>query len=95
MIKIGNILIDPNSVDTILLDYPKFPVRDSDRGKHIIQIIYKSGVVKNIESCQIGMCYNEFIEEFLKTAKKDSDINLIKTVLALKQQLENANTNNT
>ena len=50
MIKVGKILIDPNSIDTILCLNPKFNVPDRERGIHRIQIIYKSGVVKNTTS---------------------------------------------
>ena len=57
MIKIGKILIDPNSIDTILKDFKLSPNREKDVFN--VQIIYKSGVVKNIPSCDLGMSYDE------------------------------------
>ena len=54
MIKIGNILIDPNSIITVLKD------------KDAIQIIYKNGVVKNFASSSIGIPYTQFIDELIE-----------------------------
>lgn len=88
MIKIGKILIDPTGIDTIL------PHKDATYGP-MIQIIYKSGVVKNIPESRAEIKYSNFLEDFIKASKKAEDVNLIKTVLAVQQQIENANTNNT
>ena len=55
MIKVGKILIDPNSIDTILCLDPKFNAPDRERGIHRIQIIYKSGVVKNTTSSEVAI----------------------------------------
>ena len=50
MIKIGNILIDPDSIVTILKD------------KDAIQIIYKNGDVKNFASSSIRIPYTQFLD---------------------------------
>ena len=53
-------------------------------GLHVIQIIYKSGVVKNITSAEVGMSYNSFIEEIQKLTEKQEDDRLFRTMAALK-----------
>ena len=58
MIKIGNILIDPNSIITVLKD------------KDAIQIIYKNGVVKNFNSSSIGIPYTQFIVELIELSER-------------------------
>ena len=63
MIKVGNILIDPNDISSIHLDMKTTPpVSNHERGCQVIQVVYKSGVVKNFSSAEIGMSYNDFIE---------------------------------
>lgn len=74
MIKIGNILIDYDSIDTVLKTVPA----DRERGVEYIQVIYKSGVVKNIKSYELGMSCNEFIETLEKEHSKESDKQLLK-----------------
>ena len=66
MIKVGNILIDPNDISSIHLDMKPTPTSDRDRGFHHIQIIYKSGVVKNFTSAEIGMSYSDFVNSFIE-----------------------------
>ena len=39
MIKVGKILIDPDSIDTILCLDPKFNTPNEEKGVHKIQII--------------------------------------------------------
>lgn len=80
MIKIGNILINPEGIDTILQIK-----KDSSSNCQIIQIIYKSGVVKNISSEELGLSYDKFIEEFINTSIKTEDKKLLKLIAALKQ----------
>ena len=65
MIKIGNILIDPDSIVTILKD------------KDAIQIIYKNGVVKYFASSSIGIPYTQFIDELIELSEKKEDRKLL------------------
>ena len=71
MIKIGNILINPDSIDTVLKD------------KDAIQIIYKNGVVKNFFGNTIGIPYTQFINELLELSEKKDDKNLLKLLTML------------
>ena len=71
MIKIGNILINPDSIDTVLKD------------KDAIQIIYKNGVVKNFFGNTIGIPYTQFIDELLELSEKKDDKNLLKLLTML------------
>lgn len=71
MIKIGNILIDPNSIITVLKD------------KDAIQIIYKNGVVKNFGSSSIGIPYTQFIDELIELSEKKEDRKLLKLLTML------------
>ena len=66
MIKVGNILIDPNDISSIHLDMKTTPpVSNHERGFQVIQVVYKSGVVKNFSSAEIGMSYHDFINAFM------------------------------
>lgn len=69
MIKVGNILIDPNDISSIHREL-KYNINDKTRGIETIQIIYKNGVVKNFTSQEIGMSYSNFIDNFLKIEEK-------------------------
>ena len=71
MIKIGNILIDPNSIVTVLND------------KDAIQIIYKNGVVKNFAPSSIGIPYTQFIDELIELSEKKEDRKLLKLLTML------------
>lgn len=71
MIKIGNILIDPNSIVTVLKD------------KDAIQIIYKNGVVKNFAPSSIGIPYTQFIDELIELSEKKEDRKLLKLLTML------------
>ena len=84
MIKIGNILIDPNDISSIHLDMKSTPTSDRDRGFHIIQIIYKNGVVKNFTSVEIGMPYSDFIDSFLKIKEKEETDRIFRIMAAIK-----------
>ena len=83
MIKIGNILIDPNEIVSIHRDL-KAPISDRDRGFDIIQIIYKNGVVKNFTSAEIGMNYPSFVDELLKNQDKEETDRIFRMMAALK-----------
>lgn len=71
MIKIGNILIDPYSIVTVLKD------------KDAIQIIYKNGVVKNFTLSSIGIPYTQFIDELIELSEKKEDRKLLKLLTML------------
>ena len=75
MIRVGNMLINPDDISSIHQDMKTLdPTNNRTRGLHVIQIIYKSGVVKNITSAEVGMSYNDFVDALLKaTAKRDDD----------------------
>lgn len=74
MIKVGNILIDYDSIDTVLRTDPA----NRERGVDNIQVIYKSGVVKNIKSYELGMSCDEFMKALEKEHSKASDKQLLK-----------------
>lgn len=86
MIKVGKILIDPNSIDTILCLDPKFSAPNEERGIHKIQIIYKSGVVKNTTSSEIGMGYNDFVNKIIEQSKHAEDTKILRIMAAINQQ---------
>lgn len=82
MIKIGNILINPDDISSIHEDLK--PITDIKlRDVQIIQIVYKNGVVKNFTSQEIGMTYSEFIEQFMKESEKQEIDRIFKTIIGL------------
>lgn len=85
MIRVGNILIDPDSIDTVLNEN-KGHLPDKQRGIHYIQIIYKSGVVKNITSQEIGMSYPDFINELMEAKQKAEDRKIFKLMAAIQSR---------
>jgi hypothetical protein len=85
MIKVGNILIDPNDISSIHLDMKATPpTADRERGFQIIQIIYKNGVVKNFSSAEIGMSYSAFIDAFMKIKEKEETDRIFRMMAAIK-----------
>lgn len=85
MIKVGNILINPDDISSIHQDRKTLdPTNNRTRGLHVIQIIYKSGVVKNITSAEVGMSYNDFINAILELDKKKEDDRLFRLMAAIK-----------
>lgn len=74
MIKVGNILIDYDSIDTVLRVVPA----DREQGVDYIQVIYKSGIVKNIKSYELGMSCNEFMKALEEEHSKASDKQFLK-----------------
>lgn len=84
MIKVGNILIDPNDISSIHRDMKATPVSDRDRGFHIVQIIYKNGVVKNFTSAELGMSYPDFIDAFMKIKEKEENDRIFRMMAAIK-----------
>jgi hypothetical protein len=84
MIKVGNILIDPNDISSIHQDLKAFdPCNYKTQGLDVIQIIYKNGVVKNFTSAEIGMSYNDFIDSFMKIKEKDEVNTILRTLTAI------------
>ena len=84
MIKVGNILLDPNDISSVHQDL-KTPVFDEKRrGVQVIQIIYKNGVVKNFTSAEIGMSCSDFIDKVLEETKKSEDSHILKLMAAVK-----------
>lgn len=85
MIRVGNMLINPDDISSIHRDMKTLdPTNDRTRGFHVIQIIYKSGVVKNITSAEVGMSYNDFINAILELDKKKEDDRLFRLMAAIK-----------
>ena len=85
MIKVGNILIDPNDISSIHRDLKTLdPCNKETRGLHVIQVIYKNGVVKNFTSAEIGMSYNDFIDSFMKIKEKDESDRIFRMMAAIK-----------
>lgn len=85
MIKVGNMLINPEDISSIHQDMKTLDsCNNKTRGSNVIQIIYKSGVVKNITSAEVGMSYNSFIEEIQKLTEKQEDDRLFRAMAALK-----------
>lgn len=83
MIKVGKILINPEDISSVHEDI-RYEANTKLRGIQYIQIIYKSGVVKNITSQEIGMSYNAFIEELMKLKEKDEDNRIFRFMAAIK-----------
>lgn len=84
MIKVGNILLDPNDISSIHQDLKAPVLDDKCRGVQIIQIIYKNGVVKNFTSVEIGMSCSDFINKVLEETKKSEDSHILKLMAAVK-----------
>ena len=61
----------------------KQPISDRDRGFEVVQIIYKSGVVKNITTAEIGLSYFEFIDELLKSQERYESNKILRMLTAI------------
>ena len=83
MIKIGKMLINPEDISSVHEDM-RYQSDPKMRGIQTIQIIYKNGVVKNITSQEIGMNYNDFINELMKLKEKDEDNKIFRLMAAIK-----------
>lgn len=80
MIKVGNILINPNDISSIHKEMKSVhPVSNTT-----IQIIYKNGVVKNFTSAEIGMSYEDFIDALLSNQDKEETDRIFRMMAALK-----------
>ena len=83
MIKVGNILIDPNDISSIHLDKTS-ACTHRDGGNQIIQIIYKNGVVKNFIDKELGMSYDEFIQTLVDNQDKEETNRIFRLMAAIK-----------
>lgn len=84
MIKIGNMLIDPNDISSIHREI-KAPSDPRLRGFVVIQIVYKSGVVKNMQLRETGVqSYEEFIDLFMQEKAKIEDSRVLRLMAAVK-----------
>ena len=83
MIKVGKMLINPEDISSVHEEI-RYQPDNKLRGIQTIQIIYKSGVVKNITSQEIGMGYESFIEELMKLKEKDEDNRIFRFMAAIK-----------
>lgn len=83
MIKVGKILINPEDISSVHEDI-RYEANTKLRGIQYIQIIYKSGVVKNITSSEIGMSYTAFIEKLMELKEKDEDNRIFRLMAAIK-----------
>ena len=80
MIKVGNILINPNDISSVHKEMKSVhPVSNPT-----IQIIYKNGVVKNFTSAEIGMSYEDFIDALLSNQDKEETDRIFRMMAALK-----------
>ena len=80
MIKVGNILINPNDISSVHKERESVhPVSNPT-----IQIIYKNGVVKNFTSAEIGMSYEDFITTLLSNQDKEETDRIFRMMAALK-----------
>ena len=61
MIRVGDILIDPDDISSVHQEPNKY-----------IQIIFKNGVVKNFDPSIIGLPFNTF-SDFLTGQRKEKD----------------------
>ena len=85
MIKVGKMLIDPNDISSVHQDSKTLdPYNNKTRGLHIIQIIFKNGVVKNFTSQEIGLSYDSFVEELMKESNRAEDNRILRTLAAIK-----------
>lgn len=83
MIRIGNMLINPEDISSVHEDL-RYPSDPKMRGIQTIQIIYKNGVVKNYTSQEIGMGYNNFINALMELKDKEETDRIFRFMAALK-----------
>lgn len=81
MIKVGNILIDPDNISSIHRDLSS-PL--AQREKEVLQIVYKNGVVKNFTVPEVGMCCADFIRAFIERSDKAETDRIFRIMAALK-----------
>lgn len=83
MIRIGNMLINPEDISSVHEDL-RYQSDPKMRGIQTIQIIYKNGVVKNYTSQEIGMSYQDFINSLMKLKDKEETDRVFRFMAALK-----------
>lgn len=72
MIRVGNILINPDDISSIHQESNKY-----------IQIIFKNGVVKNFDPSVIGLPYSTFIDSLMKQKEKDESDYIFRIMTAI------------
>lgn len=80
MIKVGNILVDPKQVELVTEEYG---YADSQKAIPFVVITFKSGATRQIPSEQIGLSYQEFIDQLLKLQQQSEDKKLLKLMTVL------------
>lgn len=80
MIKVGNILIDPKQVELVTEEYG---YADNQKAIPFVIITFKSGAIRQIPSNQLGLSYQEFIDQLLKLQQQSEDKKLLKLMTAL------------
>lgn len=83
MIRIGNILIEPNDISSVHEDI-RYTNDPKQRGIQTVQIIYKSGVVKNLTTSEIGMSYTDFIKALIERQDKEETDKIFRLMTAIK-----------
>ena len=78
MIRVGNILINPEDISSVHKE------TKNAGNNYTIQIIYKSGVVKNFSVDEIGMVYSNFVDTLMKEQQKSQDDHVFKLMAAIK-----------
>lgn len=76
LMKIGNILLDPNEVVSVSKTHTNDP-NDS----YNIQIVYKNGVVKNFKLYEIVLDYDTFVNTLLELQEKLNDDHLLRLMI--------------
>lgn len=80
MIKVGNILVDPKQVELVAEEYG---YADNQKAAPFVVITFKSGATRQIPSEQIGLSYQEFIDQLLKLQQQSEDKKLLKLMTVL------------
>lgn len=80
MIKVGNILVNPKQVELVTEEYGYV---DSQKAAPFVVITFKSGATRQIPSEQIGLSYQEFIDQLLKLQQQSEDKKLLKLMTVL------------
>ena len=83
MIRIGNILINPEDISSVFKGIILSP-EEHHRGRYNITVIFKNGVVKNYTDSEIGLNYEEFIQALMEKQDKEETDKIFRMMAALK-----------
>ena len=72
MIRVGDILINPDDISSVHQEPNKY-----------IQIIFKNGVVKNFDPSIIGLPFNTFVDSLMKQKEKDDSDHIFRIMAAI------------